>query len=34
MDARTYSNTQNFIDLENEFGANSYKPLDVVFDQG
>ena len=32
----TYSNTQNFIDLENEFGANNYKPLDVVLarDQG
>ena len=31
MDSTTYLNTKNFIDLE---GKNSYKPLDVVFDQG
>lgn len=29
-----YSNTQYFIDLENEFAANNYKPLDVIFAQG
>jgi ornithine--oxo-acid transaminase len=34
MDANTYSNTQYFIDLENEFGVNNYKPLDVVFRSG
>jgi ornithine--oxo-acid transaminase len=34
MDSTTYSNTQNFIDLENEFGANNYNPLDVVLAQG
>ncbi len=33
MDSTTYSNTQNFIDLENEFVTNNYKPLDVVFAQ-
>jgi hypothetical protein len=33
MDSTTYSNTPYFIDLENEFGANNYKPLDVVFAQ-
>jgi ornithine--oxo-acid transaminase len=26
--------TQDFIDLENEFGANNYKPLDVVLCRG
>ena len=30
----TYSNAQSFIDLENEFGANNYKPLDVVLARG
>ena len=34
MDSTTYSNTQNFIDLENEFGANNYKHLDGIFAQG
>ena len=34
MDSTTYSNTQNFIDLENEFGANNYKPLDVILAKG
>jgi ornithine--oxo-acid transaminase len=29
-----YSSTQYFIDLENEFAANNYKLLDVVFAQG
>ena len=30
----TFSNSQSFIDLENEFGANNYKPLDVVLARG
>ena len=30
----TFSNTQIYIDLENEFGANNYKPLDVVLARG
>ena len=30
MDSTTYSKTQNFINLESEFGANNYKTLDVV----
>ena len=30
----TYSNAQSFIDLENEFGASNYKPLDVVLARG
>jgi ornithine--oxo-acid transaminase len=30
----TFSNAQSFIDLENEFGANNYKPLDVVLARG
>lgn len=30
----TFTNSQNFIDLENEFGANNYKPLDVVLARG
>ena len=34
MDSTTYSNTQYFIDLENEFGANNYKHLDGIFAQG
>jgi ornithine--oxo-acid transaminase len=34
MDSTTYLNKQNFIDMENEFVANNYKPLDVVFAQG
>jgi ornithine--oxo-acid transaminase len=28
------SSTQSFIDLENEFGAHNYKPLDVVLARG
>ena len=34
MDSTTYSNTQYFIDLANEFGANNYKHLDGIFAQG
>jgi ornithine--oxo-acid transaminase len=35
MDSTTiFSNSQSFIDLENEFGANNYKPLDVVLARG
>jgi ornithine--oxo-acid transaminase len=34
MDSTTYSNTQYFIDLENEFGANNYKHLDGIFAKG
>ena len=34
MDSTTYSNTQYFIDLANEFGANNYKYLDGIFAQG
>lgn len=30
----TFTNSQSFIDLENEFGANNYKPLDVVLARG
>ncbi|MBT7178448.1 MAG: ornithine--oxo-acid transaminase [Nitrospina sp.] len=30
----TLSNTQNFIELENEFGARNYAPLDVVLARG
>ena len=30
----TFSNAKSFIDLENEFGANNYKPLDVVLARG
>jgi ornithine--oxo-acid transaminase len=30
----TFSNSQSFIDLENELGANNYKPLDVVLARG
>ncbi len=30
----TFSSAQSFIDLENEFGANNYKPLDVVLARG
>jgi ornithine--oxo-acid transaminase len=30
----TFSNSQSFIDLENEFGAKNYKPLDVVLARG
>lgn len=26
--------TQNFINIENEFGANNYKPLDVILERG
>ena len=34
MDSTTYSNTQYFIDLENEFGVNNYKHLNGIFTQG
>lgn len=34
MDSITFSKTQSYIDLENEFGANNYKPLDVVLARG
>ena len=27
-------NTQEYLDLENEFGAHNYKPLDVVLTKG
>jgi len=30
----SHSITQSYIDLENEFGANNYKPLDVVLARG
>lgn len=30
----SHSVTQSYIDLENEFGANNYKPLDVVLARG
>lgn len=30
----TFSSSQSYIDLENEFGANNYKPLDVVLARG
>ena len=30
----TISSGQKFIDLENEFGAHNYKPLDIVLDRG
>ncbi len=30
----SHLSTQGFIDLENEFGANNYKPLDVVLVRG
>lgn len=26
--------TQELIELENKYGANNYKPLDVVLDKG
>jgi ornithine--oxo-acid transaminase len=34
MDSTAYSNTQSFIDLENAFVANNYKPLDLFLAQG
>ena len=35
MDSTTiFSNSQSFIDLENEFGANNYLPLDIVLARG
>ncbi|MBT5550661.1 MAG: ornithine--oxo-acid transaminase [Nitrospina sp.] len=30
----SHSNSQSFIDLENEFGAHNYKPLDIVLARG
>ena len=30
----TLLNTQSFIDLENEFGAHNYEPLDIVLARG
>ena len=27
-------NTQDYIDLENKYGANNYKPLDVILSRG
>ena len=32
--ATTLLNTQSFIDLENEFGAHNYEPLDIVLARG
>ena len=26
--------TQHYLDLENQFGAHNYKPLDVVLNRG
>ena len=34
MNSTTLLNTQSFIDLENEFGAHNYEPLDIVLARG
>ncbi len=32
--SRAFSNSQDFIEAENEYGASNYKPLDVVLSRG
>src|SRR5258707_11873292 len=31
---RTFSSSRDFIEVENEYGASNYKPLDVVLSRG